>query len=129
MRFHDGSHTALTRLAEKGGPDWVIRAQFGHASPAMMAIYSHVRRKAVEEAATALEPSAPGGAPTPHASTTIAGPRGRRVTSHVTSQRAARRGKLLDLSRKSGSSGWTQTINPPVTSLMRVQHVVDSSWV
>jgi len=29
VRFHDGRHTALTRLAEKGVPDWVIRAQFG----------------------------------------------------------------------------------------------------
>ena len=27
VRFHDGRHTALTRLAEKGVPDWVIRAQ------------------------------------------------------------------------------------------------------
>ena len=43
VRFHDGRHTALTRLAEKGVADWVIRAQFGHVSPAMMAVYSHVR--------------------------------------------------------------------------------------
>lgn len=56
VRFHDGRHTALTRLAEKGKPDWVIRAQFGHVSPAMMAIYSHVRRKALDEAAQALKP-------------------------------------------------------------------------
>src|SRR4029453_9262257 len=56
VRFHDGRHTALTRLAEKGVPDWVIRAQFGHVSPAMMAVYSHVRRKALDEAAKALEP-------------------------------------------------------------------------
>ncbi|MGH8588815.1 MAG: hypothetical protein ACREXX_05600 [Gammaproteobacteria bacterium] len=34
-------------------------AQLGHVSPAMMAVYRHVRRKALEEAATALEPSAP----------------------------------------------------------------------
>ena len=34
----------------------MIRAQFGHVSPAMMAVYSHVRRKALDEAATALEP-------------------------------------------------------------------------
>src|SRR6266487_2229901 len=56
VRFHDGRHTALTRLAERGVPDWVIRAQFGHVSPAMMTIYSHVRRKALDEAAQALEP-------------------------------------------------------------------------
>jgi len=58
VRFHDGRHTALTRLAEKGVPDWVIRAQFGHVSPAMMAVYSHVRRKALHDAAKALEPDA-----------------------------------------------------------------------
>ena len=34
----------------------MIRAQFGHVSPAMMAVYSHVRRKALDEAAKALEP-------------------------------------------------------------------------
>ena len=56
VRFRDGRHTALTRLAEKGVPDWVIRAQFGHVSPAMVAVYSHVRRKALIEAAQALEP-------------------------------------------------------------------------
>jgi integrase len=56
VRFHDGRHTALTRIAEKGVPDWVIRAQFGHVSPAMMTVYSHVRRKALDEAAKALEP-------------------------------------------------------------------------
>jgi hypothetical protein len=54
VRFHDGRHTALTRLAEKGFPDWVIRAQFGHVSPAMMAVYSHVRRKALDKAALSV---------------------------------------------------------------------------
>ncbi len=57
VRFHDGRHTALTRLAEKGQPDWVIQAQMGHVSPAMMKTYSHIRRKALDEAAAALEPS------------------------------------------------------------------------
>ena len=57
VRFHDGRHTALTRLAEKGQPDWVIQAQMGHVSPAMMRTYSHIRRKALDEAAAALEPS------------------------------------------------------------------------
>ena len=49
-------YTALTRLAENGQPDWVIQAQLGHVSPAMMKTYSHVRRKALDEAASALEP-------------------------------------------------------------------------
>lgn len=47
----------LTRLAEKGQPEWVIQAQIGHVSPAMMRTYSHIRRKALDEAAAALEPS------------------------------------------------------------------------
>src|SRR5205085_1589008 len=72
VRFHDGRHTALTRLAEKGVADWVIRAQFGHVSSAMMAVYSHVRRKALDEAAKALEPEhASHGAPTEAADTSI----------------------------------------------------------
>jgi integrase len=56
VRFHDGRHTALTRLAEAGQPDWVIQAQLGHVSPSMMKTYSHVRRKALDAAAAALEP-------------------------------------------------------------------------
>src|SRR5204862_2451759 len=56
VRFHDGRHTALTRLAEAGQPDWVIQAQIGHVSPQMMKTYSHVRRKALDEAAKILEP-------------------------------------------------------------------------
>jgi integrase len=56
VRFHDGRHTALTRLAEAGQPDWVIQAQLGHVSPAMMRVYSHIRRRALEDAAAALQP-------------------------------------------------------------------------
>jgi hypothetical protein len=57
VRFHDGRHTAITTLAEKGLPDWVIQAQVGHVSPAMMKTYSHIRRQALNEAAAALEPT------------------------------------------------------------------------
>jgi len=35
VRFHDGRHTAITTLAEKGLPDWVIQAQVGHVAPEM----------------------------------------------------------------------------------------------
>lgn len=56
VRFHDGRHTAITTLAEKGTPDWVIQAQVGHVDPQMMKTYSHIRRKALDEAAAALEP-------------------------------------------------------------------------
>jgi integrase len=57
VRFHDGRHTALTRLAEAGQPDWVIQAQIGHVSPQMMKTYSHVRRQALDQAAAVLEPT------------------------------------------------------------------------
>src|SRR4029453_16252918 len=57
VRFHDGRHTALTRLAEAGQPDWVIQAQIGHISPQMMKTYSHIRRQALDEAAAVLEPT------------------------------------------------------------------------
>jgi hypothetical protein len=52
-----GRRTALTRLCEAGQPDWVIQAQMGHVSPAMMKTYSHIRRKALDTAATALQPT------------------------------------------------------------------------
>jgi len=57
VRFHDGRHTAVTTLAEKGLPDWVIQAQVGHVAPQMMKTYSHVRRQALDHAAAALEPA------------------------------------------------------------------------
>lgn len=56
VRFHDGRHTVVTTLAEKGVPDWVIQAQVGHVDPRMIKTYSHIRRKALNEAAAALEP-------------------------------------------------------------------------
>jgi len=57
VRFHDGRHTAITTMAEKGLPDWVIQAQVGHVDSQMMKTYSHVRRQALNEAAAALQPS------------------------------------------------------------------------
>ena len=115
VRFHDGRHTALTRLAEKGMPDWVIRAQFGHVSPAMMAVYSHVRRKALDEAATALEPDAasalpPTPAPPQH---TV---RRRRVMSHVTSQQRPSRRNVIDFPKESGAPCKTRTCDLLVRS-------------
>lgn len=44
VRFHDGRHTAITTLCEKGVPDWVIQAQVGHVDAEMMKTYSHIRR-------------------------------------------------------------------------------------
>ena len=125
VRFHDGRHTALTRLAEKGVPDWVIRAQFGHVSTAMMAVYSHVRRKALDEAAKALEPDAsPAESPSPEpidSARPMALDRDdleSRVMSHVTSQPARAGRNVIEFPKKIGSSGWTRTSNPPVNSRM-----------
>jgi len=59
VRFHDARHTAVTTLAEKGLPDWVIQAHVGHVAPQMMQTYSHVRRLALDQAAAALEPASP----------------------------------------------------------------------
>ena len=59
LRFHDGRVTAITTLQEKGVPDWVIQAQVGHVSPEMMKPYSRIRRRALNVAAEALEPTYP----------------------------------------------------------------------
>ena len=126
VRFHDGRHTALTRLAEKGVADWVIRAQFGHVSPAMMAVYSHVRRKALDEAAKALQPdSMSTGALTPEPaatsdaallSSTEHDGAGSRVVSHVTSQQAPSRHKLIEFPKESGAPCRTRTCDLLVRS-------------
>jgi len=97
VRFHDGRHTAITTLAEKGLPDWVIQAQLGHVAPEMMKTYSHIRRQALNQAADALEPSgtAPPAPPTPRAPAMKPSARSQRVMSHGASQNARRRGRVL----------------------------------
>jgi hypothetical protein len=109
VRFHDGRHTAITTLAEKGLPDWVIQAQVGHVAPEMMKTYSHIRRQALNQAADALEPSsAPTPAsPTPPAmSAQAADTPHEGVMSHGTSQTTVAAGQfsifLGKLARQSG---------------------------
>ena len=115
VRFHDGRHTALTRLAEAGQPDWVIQAQMGHVSPAMMKTYSHIRRKALDEAAATLEPTFEfpatntGGSPQSENEPDLDP-----VTSQVTSQSDDLPSDIAEILKESGSSGWTRTSNPPV---------------
>jgi len=104
IRFHDGRHTALTRLAEAGQPDWVIQAQMGHVSPAMMKTYSHVRRLALDAAAKILEP------PVSLDPT--------EVTSQNRSQSDRLESEIQQIASEFGSSGWTRTSNPPVNSRM-----------
>ena len=120
VRFHDGRHTALTRLAEKGQADWVIQAQMGHVSPMMMKTYSHIRRKALDEAALALEPSFTLKFPK-HAGVRSR-KRDRAATSQPTSQFTSQSRKLQEeaseFSKENGSSGWIRTSNPPVNSRM-----------
>jgi len=42
---------------EKGVPDWIVMAQVGHVDSEMMKTYSHIHRRALDEAAAALEPT------------------------------------------------------------------------
>jgi hypothetical protein len=90
VSFHHGRHTAITTLQEKGLPDWVIQAQVGHVSAAMRKTYSHIRRKALNQAAAALDPSP---APRVDASADDVSqrPAGAGVTSQTTSQRGPHR--------------------------------------
>jgi integrase len=132
VRFHDGRHTAITTLAEKGLPDWVIQAQVGHVAPEMMKTYSHIRRQALNQAAAALEPTqsvAPGPVTTPPEAASFAASQEKSVMSQPTSQNADRGGRVLKFAKKSGSSGWTRTSNPPVNRLTQVYYLVGSSGV
>jgi Phage integrase family len=127
VRFHDGRHTALTRLAEKGQPDWVIQAQMGHVSPAMMRTYSHIRRKALDEAAAALEPSFKLKFPRPKRKKIASHETCDRLMSQFTSRWDDLKKEVRENSKGFGSSGWTRTSNPPVNRLMQVHYLVDSS--
>ena len=122
VRFHDGRHTALTRLAEAGQPDWVIQAQMGHVSPSMMKTYSHVRRAALDTAAAVLEPVAVSGAETA-TEEAVDG-----VTSQTESQSVGGNSELPQFVAEFGSSGWTRTSNPPVNRLAYVSFLVGFLW-
>ena len=68
------------------GRDWLfseIETWFGRVSPAVMAVYSHLRRKALDEAATALEPDE-ASTTTPPSAPPRPTLRGGHVTCHVT---------------------------------------------
>jgi hypothetical protein len=102
--------TAGTRLAEAGQPDWVIQAQIGHASPAMMKTYSHIRRKALDEAAAVLEPTfefAPTAPTAPEASAETRIEVAEEVTSQVASQSGDLDAELTEILKEFGSPHWT----------------------
>ena len=96
----------------------------GHVSPSMMKTYSHIRRKALDGAAKALEPTFPLAFPAHEArprengrykSFAAATPTGH-VT--VTSQSDDLDREFREIAKEIGSSGWTRTSNPPVNSRM-----------
>ena len=55
LRMHDGRHSAVTTMAERGIPDRVIEAQVGHSK--LLKDYLHIRRQALDAASAALEPT------------------------------------------------------------------------
>jgi integrase len=126
VRFHDGRHTALTRLAENGQPDWVIQAQLGHVSPQMMKTYSHIRRKALDEAASVLEAPDIAAWQTREADS-ASGDSAKPVTSQSTSQSDNFDAEAAEFLKEIGSSGWIRTSNPPVNRLTQVVYLVGSS--
>ena len=86
----------------------------------MMKTYSHIRRKALDEAAAVLEPTFVF-AQIQEEQTENEGKEqesAESVTSQVTSQSDDLDGELRGILREVGSSGWTRTSNPPVNSRM-----------
>src|SRR5580765_3348915 len=73
----------------------------------MMAVYSHVRRKALDEAAKALEPDARTAPEHPAPPGTDI--RRQRVTSHVTSQLRRSRSNVIDFPKITGGPSRTRT--------------------
>jgi integrase len=55
LRTHDGRHTAITTMDEKGVPANVIEAQVGQSK--LLKDYLHHRRRSLNAAAAALEPA------------------------------------------------------------------------
>ena len=56
FRFHNTRHCAVTVLAEAGVADATIMAQVGHLTREMVRHYSHIRRQALNDTASTLEP-------------------------------------------------------------------------
>ena len=95
----------------------------GHVSPSMMKTYSHIRRKALEGATKALEPTFalafPEHTDRPREKGRFVS-RGVAADGHVTvtSQSDDLATEARDIVKKGGSSGWIRTSNPPVNSRM-----------
>jgi integrase len=54
-RLHDLRHTLCTKLAEAGVAEAVMLDIMGHVSPVMLKRYSHIRKRARQEAMQAVE--------------------------------------------------------------------------
>ena len=80
----------------------------------MMKTYSHIRRKALDEAAAALEPSFE-----------LTTEKVRAAQAEVMSQSTSQSGEVEretdENAKENGSSGKTRTYNPPVNSRMLCQ--------
>ena len=90
----------------------------GHVSPAMMKTYSHIRRKALDEAAAALEPSFELTFPKHEGVRSRKKDRAQPVVSQSVSQSPDLATEAREISKEVGSSGWIRTSNPPVNSRM-----------
>ena len=53
-RFHDLRHTYVSRLAESGAPESVIRKIVGHIDETVLRRYTHTSRSAIQAAVSGL---------------------------------------------------------------------------
>ena len=83
-----------------------------------MKTYSHIRRKALEEAASVLEAPDIASWQKPNLKPATDEDRPESVTSQSASQSHNFEAETAKILKKSGSSGWIRTSNPPVNSRM-----------
>src|SRR5436190_23580006 len=95
-------------LAPAPSPGQFSTSTGGQFSASVNRVFSHVRRKALDQAALALEPEATATVP-PRPTRPEQTTRPRRVTSHVTSRQAKLPGKVLKFSEESGAPCTTRT--------------------
>ena len=89
----------------------------------MMKTYSHIRRKALDEAAKSLEPTFTLEFPKHEERPRVKGrytPYATADSAHVTvtAQSGDLNSEIREFSKEFGSSGWIRTSNPPVNSRM-----------
>jgi len=108
LRFQEVIYVQSSRRAN-GQPDWVIQAQIGHGSPAMMKTYSHVRRLALDEAAAVLERTFEFAPTTPDDPEPLQAGAQLETAEEVTSQSDDLDAELREIIKEGGSPFWTNT--------------------